>query len=402
MSEAASQKPLGGLRVIECGVLLAGPFCGQLLADFGAEVIKVEQPGVGDPMREWGQVKPNGKSLWFPVVARNKKSVTLNLRTPEGQAILKELVTGADVLLENFRPGTFEKWGLGYEALSALNPGLVMVRVSGYGQTGPYAHKAGYAAVGEAMAGMRYLMGYPGMAPSRAGISIGDTLAATYAALGCMMALEARRKTGRGQVVDASIYESCMAMMESVYTEYAAAGHIRERSGSCLPKIAPSNIYPAAEGAMILIAANQDTVFRRLAHAMGMDGLATDPRYATHTERGENQAELDAVVGGWTATKDADWLLAHLEEHGVPCGRINTAADVVADPHVQARKSLVTVHDPDLGDLVMQNVFPRLSETPGTVDHAGPLLGHDTADVLATLCGVDADRLAHLRAQGIV
>lgn len=395
-------KPLSGLRVIECGVLLAGPFCGQILADFGAEVIKIEQPGVGDPMREWGARTPEGHALWFRIVGRGKKSVTLNLREAEGQAILKKLVAEADVLLENFRPGTFERWGLGPDVLSAINPRLVMVRVSGYGQTGPYADKAGYAAVGEAMAGMRYLMGWPDRPPSRAGLSIGDTLAATHAALGCMMALEARRKTGRGQVVDASIYESCMAMMESVFADCAATGLVRERSGSSLPKIAPSNIYHAAGGAMILIAANQDTVFRRLAGAMGRPELAEDPRYATHIARGDNQVELDALVEAWTRTQAADALLATLEAAGVPCGRINSARDVIADPHVQARASLIEVQDPQVGPILMQNAFPRLSETPGGVERTGPALGADTDAVLTERAGLDAGALAALRARGVI
>lgn len=396
MASVDAPKPLAGLTVIECGVLLAGPFCGQLLADFGAEVIKVEQPGVGDPIREWGQ------GYWWPVVARNKKSVTLNLREREGQDILRRLIDGADVLLENFRPGTLERWGLGYEALAARNPRLVMVRVSGYGQDGPYAHKAGYAAVGEAMAGMRALMGYPDRPPSRAGISIGDTLAATYAALGTMMAIEARHRTGRGQVVDASIYESCMAVMECVFTEYAATGHLRERSVSALPNIAPSNIYPAKGGAMILIAANQDTVFRRLCAAMGRPELAEHPDYATHVARGRKQAELDALIGAWTAPQDADALLALLEREGVPCGRINTAADVIADPHVQARRSVVSVADPRLGELVMQNVFPRLSETPGGVDTTGPALGAHTRAVLATRLGLGPAELDRLAGEGVI
>jgi formyl-CoA transferase len=402
MPAEAREKPLTGLTVIECGVLLAGPFCGQLLADFGAEVIKVEQPGVGDPLREWGQEKPHGKSLWFPIVARNKKSMTLNLRDPRGQAILKRLAGDADVLLENFRPGTLEKWGLGYDVLSALNPGLIMVRVSGYGQTGPYAHRAGYAAVGEAMAGMRDLMGYPDRPPSRAGISIGDTLAATYAALGCMMALEARHRSGRGQVVDASIYESCMAMMESTFTEYAATGHLRQRSGSSLPNIAPSNAYPTKEGAMILIAANQDTVFARLCAVMGQPQLAACEAYRTHTARGQRQQELDALIGEWTQTWDADALLEALEAGGVPCGRINNAAHVLADPHVRARQSLISVPHPELGPLVMQNVFPRLSETPGGVDTPGPELGAHTQMILKERLGLGDGEIAALAEDGII
>nr|MCU0881976.1 CoA transferase [Hyphomonadaceae bacterium] len=273
--------PLKGLRVIELGVLLAGPFCGQLLGDLGAEVIKIEPPGQGDPLRAWGPVRPDGHSLWFSIVARNKSCITVDMRTSEGQQILKDLVKTADFVLENFRPGTMEKWGCGWDVLSAINPGLIMIRVSGYGQTGPSAPKAGYASVGEAMGGLRYVMGEPDRMPSRAGISIGDTLAGTYAALGALAALEHRRATGQGQVVDSAIYEACLAMMESLIPDYQFAGHIRERTGSFLPKIAPSNIYPASDG-MLVIAANQDTVWRRLAGIMGQPELADDPRFATH------------------------------------------------------------------------------------------------------------------------
>lgn len=365
-------------------------------------MIKVEQPEVGDPMRVWGREKPHGQSLWWPVVARNKKSVTLNLRVPEGQEILKKLVAEADVLLENFRPGTLERWNLGYDELSKINPRLIMVRVSGYGQSGPYAHKAGYASVGEAMAGMRYLMGYPDRAPSRAGISIGDTLAATYAALGCMMAIEARHKTGRGQIVDSAIYEACMAMMESTFTEYAATGYVRERSGSTLPNVSPSNIYPAANGAMVLIAANQDTVFRRLANAMKKNELAEDPRYCTHDVRGANQEELDVLIGEWTKTWDAAELLDHLESNGVPCGKVYDAADVVADEHVKARESLINVPHREFGKLVMQNAFPRLSETPGSVEHAGPELGEHNEDILSERLGYSAAELQDLKSRSVI
>jgi len=324
--------PLAGVRVIEMGQLLAGPFCGQLLADFGAEVIKIEAPGAGDPLREWGRERAGGKALWFPIVGRNKKSVTLDLRQKEGQALARRLIAGADMLVENFRPGTMEKWGLGYEALSAENPKLIMIRVSGFGQTGPYAGRAGYGAIGEAMGGLRHVVGSPGSAPSRVGISIGDTLAATYAALGGVMALHARTRTGRGQVVDSAIYEAVLAMMESLITEYQQAGYIRERTGPILPGIAPSNVYPTADGLMILIAANQDTVFRRLAVVMGQEELGRDPRYATHVARGERQAELDALISAWSATIPAAELEAMLEEGGVPAGRIYRAPDIIADP----------------------------------------------------------------------
>src|SRR5688572_1121179 len=318
--------PLKGLRVLEVGVLIAGPFCGQLLGDLGAEVIKIEPPGQPDPLRVWGHVKPEGRSLWFAVVGRNKKCVTLDLRKAEGQQAFKELAAQSDIVVENFRPGVMEKWGLGYDALSAINPRLIMVRISGYGQTGPYAPKAGYASVGEAMGGLRYVMGEPDRKPSRAGISIGDSLAATFGAMGALAALHHRAETGRGQVVDSAIYESVLAMMENLIPDYQFAGRIRERTGAVLPKLAPSNIYEASDG-MVIIAANQDTVFVRLCEAMGEPSLASDPRYATHVARGEAQEELDARIDAWSRTKTMAELEALCEEFGVPCGRVNRAPE---------------------------------------------------------------------------
>lgn len=297
------QGPLAGLRLIEMGTLLAGPFCGQLMGDFGAEVIKVEPPNQGDPMRVWGREKAHGKSLWWPVIARNKKSVTLNLRELEGQEIARELIKSADFLLENFRPGTMERWGLGYDELRKINPGLIMIRVSGFGQTGPYSVRAGFGAVGEAMGGLRYVCGDPSTPPSRMGISIGDSLAATFACVGALAALHHKQQTGEGQVVDSAIYEAVLNMMESLITEYDKAGYIRERTGAILPNVAPSNVYPTRDGKFILIAANQDTVFRRLTEAMGRPDLATDERYATHTARGAVQQELDDLIAEWTKTK---------------------------------------------------------------------------------------------------
>jgi formyl-CoA transferase len=292
------------------GSLIAGPFCGQILGDFGAEVIKLEDPRTGDPMRQWGRSLPKGQSPWWPVIGRNKRSVTLDLRTAEGQDIARRLIGGADVLVENFRPGAMEKWGLGYERLSADNPGLVMARVSGFGQTGPYSSRAGYALIGEAMGGLRYITGEPDRAPARAGISVGDSLAGLHAALGTMMALHARHRSGKGQIVDAAIYESVLSVMENLITEYGLTGYVRERSGSVLPGIAPSNAYPTKDGALVVIGANQDTLFRRLCDAMARPELAQDPRYAGHAARGEHQAELDALIGAWTATLDAEALLA--------------------------------------------------------------------------------------------
>ena len=328
---------LDDIRVIEVGQLVAGPFCGQLMADFGAEVIKVEPPGEGDPMRNWGREKSGGLSLWWPIVARNKKSITLDLHKPEGQRLLRELAATADVLIENMRPGTLEKWGLGYDDLAALNPRLVMIRVTGFGQDGPYSSQPGYGSIGEAMGGLRYVMGEPDRPPSRAGISIGDTIAALFACIGGLMALHARERTGRGQVVDAALYESVLAVMESLISEYDTTGYIRERTGGVLPNIAPSNAYPTADGLMILIAANQDTVFRRLCDAMGRAELATDPRYSTHLARGDHQQELDDLIAAWTATLDAQTLREILVAHSVPNGWIYRAPEMLADPHFAAR-----------------------------------------------------------------
>lgn len=396
------QGPLTDIRVIEMGQLLAGPFCGQLLADFGAEVIKIEQPGEGDPMREWGREKPYGKSLWWPVVARNKKSLTLNLRTPEGQQVVRDLVAKSDILIENFRPGTMEKWNLGYEELSRINPRLVMVRVTGYGQSGPYSSRAGYGSIGEAMGGLRYVVGDPSTQPSRMGISIGDELAAIYACMGALMALHARERTGRGQVVDSAIYEAVLAMMESMVTEYGAAGYVRERTGPILPNVSPSNVFDTRDGKLLLIAANQDTVFKRLAAAMQRPDLAEDPRYASHAARGLRQPELDGIINDWTRTVDLSALQDLLEANGVPCGLIYTAPDMLVDPHFQARQAIVDVPHPAFGMLKMQNVAPRLSDTPGSVRHVGPELGAHTDEVLQGILNLDPALLDGWRSRGII
>lgn len=394
--------PLADLRVLEMGVLLAGPFCGQLLADFGAEVIKVEQPGVGDPMREWGRERSGGKSLWWPVVARNKKSVTVNLRAAEGQDLIRRLAASTDVVIENFRPGTLERWGLSYEELSAINPRLILVRVTGYGQTGPYAGQPGFGSVGEAMGGLRYVVGDPSTPPSRMGISIGDTLAAVFACLGALTALHHRERTGRGQVVDSAIYEAVLAVMESLIPEYAATGYIRERTGAVLPNIAPSNVYPTADGQMVLIAANHDVVFGRLAGAMGRPELADDPRYATHGARGEQQDELDGLIAEWTATLSAADLHALLVEHQIPTGRIFRAPEMLEDPHFAARQAIVRLLHPELGELPMQNVAPKLSASPGSLRWVGPELGQHNREVLQGLLGLSAADLERHAAAGVV
>ncbi|NRB34387.1 MAG: CoA transferase [Rhodobacteraceae bacterium] len=393
---------LSDLRVVEMGQLLAGPFCGQLLADFGAEVIKIEAPGVGDPMRQWGREKPHGKSLWWPVVARNKKSVTLNLRTPEGQQMVRDLIKDADILIENFRPGTMERWNLGYDVLSEINPRLVMVRVTGFGQTGPYSSRAGYGAIGEAMGGLRYVVGDPSTQPSRMGISIGDELAAVHACMGAMFAIHARERTGRGQVVDSAIYEAVLNMMESLVTEYDVAGYVRERTGAILPNVSPSNVFDTADDKLLLIAANQDTVFKRLAAAMGRPELAEDERYATHGARGAHQEELDGLINDWTKTIPLDELEELMNEHGVPCGLIYKAEDMMQDEHFKAREALVKVEHPDFGPITMQNVAPRLSETPGAVRHVGPTLGEHNGYVFGEILGLSDDQQDQMRAAGII
>jgi len=398
MADLDRKGPLTDVRVVELGQLIAGPFCGQLLADMGADVIKVEPPGTGDPIRAWGR---DGYLLWWKVIGRNKRCVTANLRVPDGQDLVRKLIGKADILIENFRPGTMERWGLDYETLSNDNPGLIMVRVSGYGQTGPYSHKPGYASVGEAMGGMRHLCGEPDRPASRAGLSIGDTLAATYACNGALAALHARQATGRGQVVDTSIFESVLNVMEATIPEYAIEGHIRNRSGSKLPNIAPSNVYRCKDGEYI-IAANQDTIFKRLADAMGQPELATDPRYATHVARGANQDELDELINVWTQTKTVAELERLMDESAVPSGKIYRAPDMLEDPHYTARDAIVRVPDATWGEIPMQSVFPKLSETQGEVRWPGPDLGEHNRDVFEGLLGLDADELDRLSASGVI
>jgi formyl-CoA transferase len=398
----ASTGALRGLRVVELGTLIAGPFCGQLLGDMGAEVIKVEAPGQGDPMRQWGRKTAGNESVWWPVIARNKQSITLDLRQAEGQAILRELIAKTDFLIENFRPGTMERWGLGWEALSAINPKLIMVRVSGYGQTGPYAGRAGFGAIGEAMGGLRYVVGDPTTPPSRVGISIGDSLAATHACLGALAALNHRHETGRGQVVDCAIYEAVLTMMESLVSEFDQTGYIRERSGAILPRIAPSNVYPSLDGHFLLIAANQNTVFARFCEAIGRPDLMRDARFATHEARGENQAALDALIADWTRTRTRDAVLAIMVQAGVPAGQIYRAPDMFEDPHFQAREAIVSVDHPRLGPLRMQNVAPKLSVTPGGVHSPGPELGEHNEVIYRDLLGMDGERLERLRSEGVI
>lgn len=400
-SSVAVDGSLSGVRVLEAGQLLAGPFAATLMGDQGADVIKVEAPGAGDPMRAWGRT--DGKSLWWPVVGRNKRSVTLNLRETEGQELFLKLVAQADIVVENFRAGTFEKWGLSYERLKEVNPGIILVRVSGYGQTGPYSERAGYGSIGEAMGGLRYVLGDADRQPARAGISIGDSLAAMHACVGALSALQHRNNTGEGQVVDASIYESVLAMMESLVTEWDVAQYQRERTGAILPNVAPSNVYPTKDGQLILIAANQDTVFSRLADAMGRpEWYAPGHEYSTHVGRGRAQAELDELISEWSATLVADELLEVMNSGGVPAGRIYKAADMLDDPHFVARESIVQVPDQTFGQLQMQNVVPKMSLTPGSIRWTGPDLGQHNDAVYGDLLGLSAEARAGLAERGII
>ncbi len=401
--EQTKTYPLEGIRVIEMGSLIAGPFCGQMLGDFGAEVIKVETPKGGDPMRVWGRHKPGGKSLWFPVIARNKKSVTLDLRQLEGQELARELISRADILVENFRPGTLEGWGLGWEELHRLNPKLIMVRVSGYGQNGPLSARAGFGSVGEALGGLRYLSGEPDRAPVRVGVSIGDALAGTLGALGAMMALFHRERTnGTGQMVDISLFEAVLTYMECLIPEFAIAGEIRERSGSILPGIAPSNTYPTLDASWVVIGGNNDNVFRRLCAAMGQPELADDPKYSTHDARGANMLELDDLIARWTGSLEAETVVQILDKAGVPGSKIYNARDMLSDPHFVARASIVRLLHPELGEFPMQNVAPKLSHTPGEVRSLGPELGQHNQEVYGELLGRSLEVIAEFKTRGII
>jgi formyl-CoA transferase len=387
------------LRVVELGQLLAGPFCGQLLGDMGADVIKVEPPGAGDPMRMWGQGE---EKVQWEVIARNKRSVSANLRIPEGQALVRKLIAKADIVIENFKPGTMEKWGMAPDTLHAENPGLIIARMSGYGQTGPYSDRAGFGGIGEAMGGWRYIVGEPDRPPSRMGISIGDTLTATYGCIGVLAALHVREKTGKGQVVDAALYESVLQVMEGLIPEYDHGGFIRERSGSILPGIAPSNVYRCSDGEY-MIGANKDSLWQRLAEAMGRPELGSDPRYATHIARGHSQRELDDLINAWTRTLTVSELDAMMSEYSIPAGRVYRAPEMLEDPHFKAREAIVEVETERFGKLKMQNAFPKLSATPSSVRRAAPsVVGQHNAEVYGELLGLDEAELAELSAAGAI
>ena len=390
--------------MIEVGTLISGPFAGRLLGDMGAEVIKIEPPGSPDPVRTWGQAELDGHHFFWTVHARNKKAVTLNLREPQGRELFLKLVERSDIIVENFRPGTLEKWNLGYDVLRQHNRGIILVRVSGYGQTGPDAHKAGYASVAEAASGLRHMNGFPGGPPPRLALSLGDSLAGMFAAQGALAALYRRSVTGEGQVVDAALTEACLAVQESTIPDYDVGGVVRGPSGTRLEGIAPSNIYRTADGSWVVIAANQDTVFRRLCAAMGQPELATDDRFVDHVARGRNQDELDKIIGDWAAQRQPDDIIETLSAAGVISGPINTVAEVVRDPQLRARGMLVEHYDERIGRNVLgPGVIPVLSETPGGVRNAGPARpGQHNAEVYGDLLGLGADEIADLETRGVL
>ncbi|MBF8778629.1 CaiB/BaiF CoA transferase family protein [Pseudomonas fulva] len=392
---------LGGLRVIEIGTLIAAPFAARLLGEFGAEVIKIESVGGGDPLRKWRKMH-EGTSLWWYLQSRNKKSLALNLKSAEGIAIVKQLAESADVLIENLRPGALEKLGLGWDVLHALNPRLTLVRISGYGQTGPYRDRPGFGAIGEAMGGIRYTTGTPGIPPARVGVSLGDSLASMHAVIGALMSvLRVKTGQGEGQVVDVSLVESVFNVMESLVPEYAMFGHVRERTGGSLPGIAPSNTYPTADGAYVVIAGNSDPIFKRLMHAIGRADLAEREDLAHNDGRAPQSQMLDEAISAWTLRHSIEHVLEVLEQAEVPCGRIYSAADIVADPHYQAREMILDTRLPDGTEVKMPGIVPKLSATPGQVSWQGPALGQHTDDVLRDLGFSDQD-IQRFKAEGVV
>lgn len=395
---------LDGIRVIEIGTLISGPFAGRLLGDMGAEVLKIEPPGAPDPLRTWGQAELDGHHFFWTVHARNKKAITLDLRTPRGREIFLELVEQTDVIVENFRPGTLERWDLGYDVLRERNKGIILVRVSGYGQTGPDAHRAGYASVAEAASGLRHLNGFPGGPPPRLALSLGDSLAGMFAAQGALAALYRRTVTGEGQVVDTALTESCLAVQESTIPDYDVGGVVRGPSGTRLEGIAPSNIYRTADGSWVVIAANQDTVFRRLCAAMGQPELATDDRFADHRGRGRNQDELDKIIGDWAAERQPGDIIETLSAAGVIAGPINTVAEVVDDPQLRARGMLAEHWDERVDRAVLgPGIVPVLSESPGSIRNAGPAHpGQHNNEVYTGLLGKTAEEVAQLQAEGVL
>ena len=395
--------PLAGLRVIELGQLLAGPFTGRMLGDMGAEIIKIEPPGQPDPLRDWGKLRYKDRSLWWPVQSRNKKCVTLNLREKAGQEILLDLVRKSDVLIENFRPRTLEKWGIGPDVLLETNPKLVIARVSGYGQTGPYAERAGFASVSEAMGGIRYINGFPDEPPPRMHISLGDSLAGMFATKGILAALWHVNQGGKGQVVDVSLLEASFALLESMVPEYDRCGYVRGPGGTGLKGVAPSNIFKSSDDLWMVIAANQDNVFKRLCAAMGMAELAEDPRFVSHLARGENQEEIEGIIRDWAKQHTAEEIDQILNAAGVICGPIYTVADMFKDEHFWAREMLLKHEDPEIGEFIGPGLIPKFTGTPGEVKWTGPWQeGSHNTEVYGDLLGLDEARLAELKESGVL
>ncbi|MCX4161909.1 MULTISPECIES: CaiB/BaiF CoA-transferase family protein [Paraburkholderia] len=395
------KRPLEGIRVLEMGQLIAGPFAGKMLAEFGADVIKIEPPGTGDPLRKW-RLLHEGTSVWWAVQSRNKKSVTLDLRSTEGQEVARQLIAQSDVLIENFRPGTLEGWNLGWGELQQINPGLIMLRVSGYGQSGPYRDRPGFGVVAEAMGGLRHLTGEPGRTPVRVGVSLGDSLSALHGVIGILLALRHReQQDGQGQVVDVALYESVFNMMESLLPEYSAFGVVRESAGSSLPGIAPTNAYQCRDGKYALIAGNGDSIFLRLMELIGRSDLGDDPALAQNDGRVKHVERIDAAIGEWTAQRSLEDVLAALNEMKIPAGRIYDVADIAADPHYKARGMIVDAQLPDGTPIQVPGIVPKLSATPGAIVHAAPALGDHTDEVLGAL-GIDADTRAAWRARSVI
>jgi len=400
MSQSTQAFPLQDVKVIEIGTLIAGPYAAGLLAQFGANVIKIESPGSGDPLRTWRKLHA-GTSLWWYAQSRNKKSVTVNLKAAEGQDIVRELVKDADIVIENFRPGALESWGLGWEALSKVNPKLIMVRISGYGQTGPYRDRPGFAAIAESMGGLRYLAGYPDRPPVRVGVSIGDSLASLYGVIGALLAMHHLKNGGTGQYIDVALYEAVFGVMESLIPEFSHFGHVRERTGASLPGISPSNTYPCRDGRYVIIAGNSDGIFKRLMHAIGRDDLGEDPKLARNDGRVQHNDMIDEAITQWTSRHELEQVLEVLNQADVPSGRIYTAADIHEDPHYRARGMIEAAKLPDGEAFDLPGIVPKLSATPGATKWIGPKLGEHTEEVLAGI-GMGPERIAELREKNVI
>ncbi|MDM5334059.1 CoA transferase [Ureibacillus composti] len=404
MEHSNAQGPLSGVKVIEFGNFIAAPFLTRILADFGAEVIKVEVPGQGDNIRKWGSKTEGDKSVWWATQARNKKCITLNLKSKEGQELAKKLVSKADVVVENLRPGSLDKLNLGYEDLKEINKKIIMVRISGFGQTGAYSGKAGFGSVGEAMGGLRYVTGFPGQVPPRIGVSIGDSLAALYGALGTIMALfsQVKNNESEGQEIDVALYEAVFAVMENGIGEYYKYGVIKERTGSILPGVAPSNLYNTKDGKLVIVAANSDQLFIRLAQAVGHPEWLEDPKFNNHSARGKNQTEIEELIGEWVLQNDAQDVLNLMDEYGVPAGPVYNVEDIANDPHYHDREMIQAIEDPDMGTVHMPGIVPKLSKTPGKINWSGPSIGEHNEEIYTNLLELSEDEIETYKAIGVI